>query len=141
MFSPGYNTPGTATKATVKTKTKYCKHFQNPFRINFKHLAMVEDWKDVNSLEFPSRKLGVKTKVRSQNRQRPFAFDTTSKSGMSSVWKLSWDVSRYKKLCVASVQCSHTLLWLAILQANAMVTTARLAEEHAQGEIQGPVAF
>lgn len=33
---------------------------------------MVEDWKDVNSFEFPLQKLGVKTKVLSQNNALTF---------------------------------------------------------------------
>ena len=101
---------------------------------------MVEDWKDVNSFEFPSQKLGVKTKVQSQNKQRPFVFNT-SESGVPSVLKLSRDASQYKKLCATYVQYSHILLWLAILKANAMSTTVRFIEEHTQEEIRGPVAF
>lgn len=71
---------------------------------------MVEDWEDVNSFEFPSQKLGVKTKVQSQNKQCLFVFITTSESGVPSVLKLSWDVSQYKKLCATYVQYSHILL-------------------------------
>lgn len=80
---------------------------------------MAEDWKDVNSFEFPSQKLEVKTQVQSQNKQCPFVFNTRE-SGVPSVLKLWWGVSQYKKLCATYVQYSHTLLWLATLKANAM---------------------
>lgn len=71
---------------------------------------MVEDWKDVNSFEFLSQKLGVKTKVQSQNKQCPFVFNRKSEIGVPSVLKLPQDVSQYKKLCATYVQYSHTLL-------------------------------
>lgn len=71
---------------------------------------MVEEWKDLNSFEFPSQKLGVKTKVQSQNKQRLVVFNKKSESGVPSVLKLSWDVPQYKKLCATYVQYSHTLL-------------------------------
>lgn len=99
---------------------------------------MVEDWKNVNSFKFPLQKLGVKTKVLSQNKQCPVFFNT-SESGVPSI--LSQDVSQYKKLCAIYVQHSHTLLWLAILKVNAMITTVRFIEEHTQEEIWGLVAF
>lgn len=70
---------------------------------------MVEDWKDVNLFEFPLEKLGVKTKVLSQNKQCPVFFNT-SESGVPSILKLSQDVSQYKKLCAIYVQYSHTVL-------------------------------
>lgn len=70
---------------------------------------MVEDWKDVNSLEFPLQKLGIKTKVLSQKKQCSVFFNT-SESGVPSIVKLSLDVSPYKKLCAIYVQYFHTLL-------------------------------
>lgn len=59
---------------------------------------MVEDWKDVNSFEFPLQKLGVKTKVLSQKKQCP-VFLNTSGSGVPSILKLSQDVSHIKTMC------------------------------------------
>lgn len=72
---------------------------------------MVEEWKGLNSFEFPSWNSGVRTEVESQNKQHlVVAFNKKSESGVSSVLKLSQDVSQYKNLCAAYVQYSHTLL-------------------------------
>lgn len=72
---------------------------------------MDEDWKNVNSFQFPLHRLGVKTKVLSQNKKdKGSVFFNSSESGVSSILKLSQDVSQYKKLCATYVQYSHTLL-------------------------------
>lgn len=70
---------------------------------------MVEEWNDLNSVEFPSQKLGAKTKVQSQNKHLVVS-NKKSESGVPSVLKSSWDVPQYKKLCATYVQYSHTLL-------------------------------
>lgn len=48
---------------------------------------------------------------------------------MECLLKLSQDVSQYKNLCAAYVQYSHTLLGLAILEANAVITALVFTED------------
>lgn len=72
---------------------------------------MVEERKDLNAFEFPSQKLGVKTKVQSQNKQRLVVFNKKSESGVPSVLKLSWDVPQYKKtMCNLCTVFPHAAL-------------------------------